>query len=375
MGLDANSGNELWAVPLGIAKYDGGGNRGVPGNDRGDGPRSTPSYDSGKVYTYSGRMVLKCLDATTGKEIWACDIMKEHAGVNITWQCAASPLVEGNLVYVVGGGPGEALLAFDKNDGHVVWKAEDDKMTQSSPVAATILGERQIIFFTQKGFGVGRAGDGRGFVAVSVQIRNLHGDLAGCLRRYCLLLGGVWRGNQRVQDYAHRRRFFGCGALAPAGKRAGQPLEHAGILRWIRLWNIGPGQIWRGAAGLCGSGHRKGDVVATGLWPWRLHTGRRQYSRVERRGGPGIGEGDFDELSGNRPQPCSGRQMLELRQHQQRKDLRAEHPRRGQPGGCGAVMDGFTHFIDWHTKCPVRRWTDGFSSVRISDNRSCVTRG
>jgi outer membrane protein assembly factor BamB len=52
---------------------------------------------------------------------------------------------------VAGGGPGEALLAFNKNDGHVVWKGQDDKFTQSTPVAATILGVRQVIFFTQSG--------------------------------------------------------------------------------------------------------------------------------------------------------------------------------------------------------------------------------
>jgi outer membrane protein assembly factor BamB len=96
-------------------------------------------------------MVLKCLDAASGQQIWACDLLKEHAGINIHWQSAASPLIEGNLVFVAGGGPGEALLAFDKDDGHVVWKGQDDTMTQSSPVAATLLGERQVIFLTQKG--------------------------------------------------------------------------------------------------------------------------------------------------------------------------------------------------------------------------------
>jgi outer membrane protein assembly factor BamB len=151
VALDANSGKELWAAPLGVAGYDGGGASGAPGNDGGDGPRSTPSYDNGKVYTYSARMVLACLNAATGQQIWACDLLKEHAGHNIHWESAASPLVEGNLVFVAGGGPGEALLAFDKNDGHVVWKGQDDKLTQSSPVAATILGERQVIFFTQTG--------------------------------------------------------------------------------------------------------------------------------------------------------------------------------------------------------------------------------
>jgi outer membrane protein assembly factor BamB len=151
LALNADTGKELWNVPLGIAKFESGGNRGAPDNDGGDGPRSTPSYDNGKVYTYSSRLVLKCLDANTGKEIWACDLMTDHAGRNIRWESAASPLIDGDLVFVAGGGEGEALLAFDKKDGHVVWKGQNDKMTQSTPVATTILGQRQIIFYTQRG--------------------------------------------------------------------------------------------------------------------------------------------------------------------------------------------------------------------------------
>jgi outer membrane protein assembly factor BamB len=151
VALDANTGKELWAVPLGIAKYEGGGDSGTPDNKGGDGPRSTPTYDGGKVYTYSSRMILKSMDATSGKQIWACDLKQEHAGRNIKWESAASPLIDGDLVFVAGGGPGEALLAFNKADGQVVWKGQDDKMTQSTPVAATILGVRQVIFFTQKG--------------------------------------------------------------------------------------------------------------------------------------------------------------------------------------------------------------------------------
>jgi len=151
VALDANTGRELWAVPLGIAKYDGGGNKGTPDNSGGDGPRSTPTYDGGKVYTYSSQMILKCMNANNGQQIWACDMKAEHTGANITWESAASPLIDGDLVFVAGGGSGEALLAFDKNNGHVVWKSQDDRMTQSTPVAATILGVRQVIFFTQNG--------------------------------------------------------------------------------------------------------------------------------------------------------------------------------------------------------------------------------
>ena len=63
LALDANSGHELWSVPLGIAKYENGGNNGAPDNKGGDGARSTPSYDHGKVYTYSSRMMLRRISA------------------------------------------------------------------------------------------------------------------------------------------------------------------------------------------------------------------------------------------------------------------------------------------------------------------------
>ncbi|HEX3801158.1 MAG TPA: PQQ-binding-like beta-propeller repeat protein [Verrucomicrobiae bacterium] len=151
VALDAKTGKELWAMPLGIAKYDGGGGSGASGNDGGDGPRSTPSYNHGKVYTYSSRMVLNCFDAETGKLAWSVDMIKEHNGRNIHWENAASPLIEGDLVYVAGGGSSEALIAFNKNDGKVVWKGENDGLTQSTPIAATIQGDRQVIFFTQTG--------------------------------------------------------------------------------------------------------------------------------------------------------------------------------------------------------------------------------
>jgi outer membrane protein assembly factor BamB len=96
-------------------------------------------------------MVLECFDAGSGKQIWACNLAKEHGGRNIHWESAASPLIDGDLVFVAGGGVGESLLAFDKHDGRVVWKGQDDKMTHSTPVATTVLGRRQIIFYTQSG--------------------------------------------------------------------------------------------------------------------------------------------------------------------------------------------------------------------------------
>lgn len=142
IALDASTGKELWAVPLGKPTFDKAG---------GDGPRSTPTVDGKRVYVLGAYQVLTCLDAETGKQIWQHDLVAEFGGKIIKWNNAASPMIEGNLVFVNGGGAGRALLAFNKADGKLVWKGEDDAPTHSSPVPATIHGVRQVIFYTQKG--------------------------------------------------------------------------------------------------------------------------------------------------------------------------------------------------------------------------------
>ena len=151
LALDAATGKEAWAVALGSVKFDGGGDSGTNENKGGDGPRSTPTGDGKNVFTLSSKLVLQSFDAATGKSAWTKDLIAEHAGRNIQWQNAASPLLEGGLLFVAGGGPGESLIAVDAKDGKVVWKAFDEKMTHATPVPATILGQRQVIFFVQSG--------------------------------------------------------------------------------------------------------------------------------------------------------------------------------------------------------------------------------
>jgi len=152
LAVDAKTGKEKWAVSLGRADYgNGGGNSGAPNNKGGDGPRSTPAIDGNHVYILSSDLELLCINASTGKTAWKKDIINDLGGRNIRWENAASPLIDGDLVFLAGGAPGKALMAFSKKDGSVAWAGEDDMMTHSTPVVAEILGTRQIIFFTQKG--------------------------------------------------------------------------------------------------------------------------------------------------------------------------------------------------------------------------------
>ena len=150
--LDAASGKEVWSKPLSvIPKYDGGGNAGAKGNEGGDGSRSTPVIDGDKVYVIDSLLHVFAFDAATGKAVWDHDVMKENSGEMIKWQNAASPLIDGDILMLAGGGKGQALIGLNKNTGKVVWKGEDDKMTHATPILADIHGVHQAIFFTQTG--------------------------------------------------------------------------------------------------------------------------------------------------------------------------------------------------------------------------------
>ena len=75
VALDATSGKELWAAPLGIIKVGDGGNDGTPDNKGGDGPRSTPAVVGGQVFTVSAKLLVSCFDAASGKPVWSRDLM------------------------------------------------------------------------------------------------------------------------------------------------------------------------------------------------------------------------------------------------------------------------------------------------------------
>jgi outer membrane protein assembly factor BamB len=151
LALDADSGKELWAARVGSAKYPGGADSGAADNRGGDGPRSTPAAGGKRVYVYSADMVLQCLDADSGKPIWAKDIIKEFGGENLKWKSAMSPVLAGSLVFVAGGGAGQSMIAFNRETGAAAWKTGDDKFTYATPALATLQGTRQVIFMMQSG--------------------------------------------------------------------------------------------------------------------------------------------------------------------------------------------------------------------------------
>jgi outer membrane protein assembly factor BamB len=131
-------GKEVWGTPHGKAFR----------NDRGDGPRGTPTVDGDKLYALGGNGDLSCLDTQTGRSIWTMNILSKFGGSNIRWGISESPLVIGDKVLVNAGGPGASIVALKKTDGSLIWKSQSDEAGYSSAIPIEVGGVTQVVFFT-----------------------------------------------------------------------------------------------------------------------------------------------------------------------------------------------------------------------------------
>ena len=115
--------------------------------ERGAGPTATPIVDQERIYVVGAYGYVHCLDVKTGAVIWEKHIGREYEVEEMS--CRPSPLIEGSLLIVfTGAKPGATVLALEKRTGKEVWKALDDHVSNSSPIAITSGGRRQLIVWT-----------------------------------------------------------------------------------------------------------------------------------------------------------------------------------------------------------------------------------
>ena len=112
----------------------------------GPGPRTTPVFDNGRLYTLGGTGLLNCLDAATGDSIWAINILKDNKVGNIEWGVTATPLLYQDLIITLpGGSNGNSLVAYDKLSGERRWSGGNSVASYSSPQISTVDGVEQIL--------------------------------------------------------------------------------------------------------------------------------------------------------------------------------------------------------------------------------------
>jgi outer membrane protein assembly factor BamB len=112
------------------------------------GPRATPVVHQGKVYTLGSEGHLHCLDATTGKLLWARELTKDFATKTPIWGFAGHPLVDGKKLICLVGGEGSVAVAFDKDTGKELWRALSAREPgYAPPMIYEFGGQRQLILW------------------------------------------------------------------------------------------------------------------------------------------------------------------------------------------------------------------------------------
>lgn len=136
VAYDVGTGRELWTQSWSAVFTD----------DTGDGPRTTPTWDQGRLYALGATGELRCLDANSGSIIWGKNILSENGAQNLTWAMAASPLIVDDKVIVLpGGSNGKSVVAYNKMTGAPVWKVLDDQQAYVSPMLVDLAGRRQVV--------------------------------------------------------------------------------------------------------------------------------------------------------------------------------------------------------------------------------------
>jgi outer membrane protein assembly factor BamB len=151
--LKRADGTPVWSKVLGPSAS----------NDRGSGPRGTPTVDGERLYVLTESGDLACLGAKDGSAIWQRNILKDFGGRNIPWLISESPLVDGNAVIVTPGGRNAGIVSLDKMTGKTIWVSKElsDEAGYASPVVADVQGVRTVMTLTAAAAVGDRASDGK----------------------------------------------------------------------------------------------------------------------------------------------------------------------------------------------------------------------
>jgi len=113
----------------------------------GPGPKSTPAFANGRLFSLGMTNIVTAFDAATGKQLW----QKPATKAQPLYHTAMSPVVEGNTVIVHTGGQGDTTMAaLDVATGNPRWTWSGDSPAYGSPIVVDLGGTRQLVTFTHR---------------------------------------------------------------------------------------------------------------------------------------------------------------------------------------------------------------------------------
>jgi len=139
--LDAATGAEIWAYTY-EARYED------PTQASGPGPRSTPTFHNGKIYSVGGTGIVTCVSALDGTLVWKRNLSEDCSTPLAMWGFSTSPSLQGDNCFLLGGGNSESSkdsICYDANTGEIRWAAEGKGETYSSPQLVELCNEQQVV--------------------------------------------------------------------------------------------------------------------------------------------------------------------------------------------------------------------------------------
>ena len=146
MAIDPESGKILWRQSY-AAPYEP-----VKSAARhGKGPKSTPLYYDGRLYTFGISGILSSFDAETGKVEWRKEYAKDFKGTWPQFGTSMSPVAgDGLIVALIGTNDDGAVAAYEAKSGAPKWIWKGDGPAYASPMIVEIDGVKQVVTLTQK---------------------------------------------------------------------------------------------------------------------------------------------------------------------------------------------------------------------------------
>ena len=142
--LDAATGESLWS-----ARYS---TRYVDRYQYNGGPRSSPSIDGDRVYTYGAEGVLSCWELATGGTLWQRRLNEQLGAPQEFFGVGTPPVISGRLVLLnAGGRDGSGVVGLDKLTGRIVWRTGHCGASYSAAIVTAIRGQRMALFLTKDG--------------------------------------------------------------------------------------------------------------------------------------------------------------------------------------------------------------------------------
>ena len=138
MAYGVHTGKQLWKTPAGNSYNE----------EHGNGPRGTPTVEGARLYALSADGTLVCLETATGRRVWGLSLVERFGGAPPKSGYSESPLVDGDRLIVMPGGPAAAVVALNKNTGEPLWKSQNDQAGFSSAVALDIGGTHALALLT-----------------------------------------------------------------------------------------------------------------------------------------------------------------------------------------------------------------------------------